>query len=230
MMMKVAAASMILLSLLAIIIVTPSLAAVVDNDHHNPSVAVRLIVNRGRSIDPVCTSADQAAIVQASQQKMSITDSIITAATVTGSSSSSVSSPSWCRIYCTDFDRSSCWLAHPACGADNNNDGSMLAEYAGGEQQQPLGMLSEMELLVPDLNDNNEPYGDFSPALRASCLAQRTTVLEAVQFLVLPPHVVDHPAVVIVSSDCRMALQQKRIIADCVLIPGDDGASVIVVE
>jgi hypothetical protein len=225
MMMKVATASMILLSyLLTIIIVTPCLAV---DDHHHPSVAVRLIVNRGRSIDPACTSADQAAIVHVSQKK-SIIGSITAATLVTGSSSSSVS-PSWCRIYCTDFDRSSCWLAHPACGADNNNDGSMLAEYAGGEQQQPLGMLSEMELLVPDLNDNNEPYGDFSPALRASCLAQRTTVLEAVQFLVLPPHtVVDHP-VVVVSSDCRMALQQKRIIADCVLIPSDDGA-VIVVE
>jgi hypothetical protein len=211
MMMKVATAS-ILLSLLAIV-VTPGLAAVVDN--HHPSVAVRLIVNRGRSIDPVCTSADQAVIVQASQK--SITGSITAAATTASSSASSVS-PSWCRSYCTDFDRSSCWLAHPACG--DNNGGSSMLEYTEGDEQQ-LGLLSEMELLVPDLNDS-EQYGGFSPAMRASCLAQRTMALDAVHFLVPPPQHGDQ-----VSSECRMALL-KHIIADCVLIPGE--AAVVVVE
>jgi hypothetical protein len=207
MMMKVATAS-ILLSLLAIL-VTPGLAAAVDN-HHNPSVAVRLIVNRGRSIDPVCTSADQAVIVQASQKSIA---GSITAATTTASSVS----PSWCRSYCTDFERSSCWLAHPACG--DNNSGSSMLEYEEGDEQQ-LGLLSEMELLVPDLNDS-EQYGGFSPAMRASCLAQRTTALDAVHFLVPPPHGDQ------VSSECRMALL-KHIIADCVLIPGE--GAVVVVE
>jgi hypothetical protein len=166
----------------------------------DPSVTVRLIVNSGRTIDPsICTDADWNILIHA-------------AATVSGNNkksavaSSSSSSPSWCQVYCAEFGRSSCWLAHPACHGE-----SELIVDDDRHTATMIGMLSEMELLLPDIHDNeNEAHnGAFTPAMRATCFAQRAVALQAVNKVMEDEF----------SSPCRRALQQRRIIADCVMIP-----------
>jgi hypothetical protein len=164
----------------------------------DPSVTVRLIVNSGRTIDPsICTDADWNILIHA-------------AASVGGNNkksalaSSSSSSPSWCQVYCAEFGRSSCWLANPACHGD-----SELIVEDDRHTATMIGMLSEMELLLPDIHDDENEAQPFTPAMRATCFAQRAVALQAVN------NVMEDE----LSLPCRRALQQRRIIADCVMLP-----------
>lgn len=154
----------------------------------DPSVAVRMIVNRGRSIEDACTEAEQGILVDTSYGGVA--------------HHRNVGSPSWCQLYCDDFHRTSCWLAHPAC-KDSAENGAPVLKL----NDEQMGTLSEMELLIPDLNDSE--LGDFNPAMRESCKTQRDLALQAVNSLV---------PLDTVSQKCRNALK-KRIIADCVLVP-----------
>jgi hypothetical protein len=168
----------------------------------DPSVTIRLIVSSGRAIDPsICTDADWNILIHAvvgNNKKSAV--------------ASSSSSSSWCQVYCTEFGRSSCWLAHPACH-QGDDSGLIVDEDDHHATATMIGMLSEMELLLPDINDNDDEahHGDFTPAMRASCLAQRAVALQAVNNAMV---VQDNE----LSSPCRRALQQRRIIADCVMI------------
>lgn len=113
--------------------------------------------------------------------------------------------PWWCSYYCRGFDDATCFVAHQGC-ASTNFATSDTAESHGDS----LGVLSEYEMLVPDINDSD--LAGFDSKSRIACTKKRETALESFSLIT-------NGQTTLLSDNCKKSVSSRRLRTACVKVP-----------